>query len=94
MDARTKSSNEYVLGSAPEELARLDRQAAQIGPATRVLLQAAGIGTGMRVLDLGTGLGHVARMVAELVGPTAASSGSMPAEALWSRERTQAEPHT
>ncbi len=92
MDSRTKSSNEYVLGNAPEELARLDRQAAQIGPATRVLLQAAGIGTGMRVLDLGTGLGHVARMVAELVGPTGAvvgidRSGEVLAVA---RERTQA----
>ena len=79
MDPRTKSSNEYVLGSAPEELARLDRQAAQIGPA-------------MRVLDLGTGLGHMARMVAELVGPTGGVVGiDRSAEALAvARERTQA----
>jgi ubiquinone/menaquinone biosynthesis C-methylase UbiE len=58
----------YVLGSDHHELARLDRQADQIEPATRLLLQVAGIGPGMRVLDLGTGLGHVARLAGQLVG--------------------------
>ena len=60
----------YVLGNHPEELARLDRQAAAIERPTRMLLQTAGLAAGMRVLDLGTGLGHVARMAAEIVGPT------------------------
>lgn len=58
----------YVLGNDPDELDRLDRQAASIERPTRLLLQAAGIGRGMRVLDLGTGLGHVARLAGELVG--------------------------
>ncbi len=58
---------EYVLGSAPPEIARLDRQAAAIAGATDALLRAAGIARGMRVLDLGTGVGHVATQVAELV---------------------------
>lgn len=61
---------EYVLGSDPEEIARLDRQAASIAGASEGLLRSAGIGTGMRVLDLGTGLGHVARQALELVGPS------------------------
>ncbi len=61
---------DYVLGSDPAELARLDAQATQIAPATRTLLRAAGIRPGMRVLDLGTGLGHVAGELAELVGPS------------------------
>src|SRR5262252_421615 len=68
-DVRLMSENTYVLGSDPQELGRLDRQAAFIEPPTRLLLQAAGIAPGMRVLDLGTGLGHVARIAAELVGP-------------------------
>ena len=63
------SGNRYVLGSDEVELARLDRQAASIGPPTQLLLKAAGIGPGLRVLDLGTGLGHVARLAGQLVGP-------------------------
>ena len=59
----------YVLGSSDQEIERLDRQSASIEAATRLLLRAAGIAPGMRVLDLGTGLGHVAMMVADLVGP-------------------------
>lgn len=60
--------NTYVLGNDPAELARLDRQAAAIERATRLILGATGIRPGSRVLDLGTGLGHVARLAAELVG--------------------------
>ena len=58
----------YVLGNDPQELERLDRQAASIDRPTRLLMQAAGIRPGLRVLDLGTGLGHVARIAGELVG--------------------------
>ena len=64
-----------MLGHDSEELARLDRQAAAIAGATRLLLQAAGVAPRMRVLDLGTGLGHVARMVGELVGTEGAVVG-------------------
>ena len=60
--------NTYVLGNDPAELARLDRQAAAIERATRLILGATGIRPGSRVLDLGTGLGHVARLAGELVG--------------------------
>jgi SAM-dependent methyltransferase len=66
---------EYVLGSNPTEIARLDQQAAAIAGASDALLRAAGIGPGMRVLDLGTGLGHVAAQVAELVGPSGSVVG-------------------
>jgi 2-polyprenyl-3-methyl-5-hydroxy-6-metoxy-1,4-benzoquinol methylase len=70
------SENTYVLGSDEQELARLDRQAAFIAPATRLLLQAAGLAApGLRVLDLGTGLGHVARLAGQLVGPTGSVLG-------------------
>jgi SAM-dependent methyltransferase len=70
METTAAAGQKYVLGNHPEELARLDRQAASIERPTRLLLQAAGIAPGMRVLDLGTGLGHVARILAEMVGPT------------------------
>jgi len=69
------SEQDYVLGSNPAELERLDRQAANIERPTRTVLQSAGIHQGQRVLDLGTGLGHVARIAGELVGPDGAVVG-------------------
>ena len=82
----------YVLGSEPPELVRLDRQAAWLEPATRMLLRQAGVARGMRVLDLGTGLGHVARLAGDLVGHTGTVVGidrSAPALAA-ARQRTEA----
>ena len=64
-----QDTTSYVLGSSDQEIERLDRQSASIEGATRLLLRAAGITPGMRVLDLGTGIGHVAMLVADLVGP-------------------------
>jgi SAM-dependent methyltransferase len=93
MDAQPAASeNTYVLGSDREELVRLDRQAAFIEPATRLLLQAAGIGSGLRVLDLGTGLGHVARLAGQLVGRQGSVVGiDRAAQALAvARERVEA----
>ncbi len=65
----------YVLGHAPGELERLERQADLLRPITRRTLELAGVGPAMRVLDLGTGTGDVARMAAELVGPTGSVVG-------------------
>ena len=65
----TQQATTYVLGSSDQEIERLDRQSASIDSATRLLLRAAGIAPGMRVLDLGTGVGHVAMLIADLVGP-------------------------
>jgi len=64
------NSQGYALGSERHEIARLDAQSAFYEPATARFLAAAGIEPGMRVLDLGAGLGHVARLVAAVVGPT------------------------
>lgn len=65
----------YLLGSSDHEIDRLDAQSASIEAATRLLLRTAGIQPGMRVLDLGTGVGHVATLVAELVGRDGAVVG-------------------
>jgi len=88
----TEREHRYVLGSDPRELARLDRQAASLEPATRLLLQAAGLRPGLRVLDLGTGLGHVARLAGDLVGPSGSVVGiDRAAEALAvARQRAEA----
>src|SRR5262245_47424054 len=92
MTTQPPKKTEYVLGSEPPELVRLDRQAAWLEPATRWLLRQAGIAPGMRVLDLGTGLGHVARLAGDLVGQHGAVVGidrSGPALAA-ARQRTEA----
>ena len=92
MVSQPPKETDYVLGSEPPELVRLDRQAAWLEPATRLLLRQAGIAPGMRVLDLGTGLGHVARLAGELVGHQGAVVGidrSGPALAA-ARQRTEA----
>jgi SAM-dependent methyltransferase len=62
------NSQGYALGSERHEIARLDAQSAFYEPATARFLAAAGLEPGMRVLDLGTGLGHVARLIAALIG--------------------------
>jgi ubiquinone/menaquinone biosynthesis C-methylase UbiE len=64
-----QATTTYALGSSDHEIERLDRQSASIEAATRLLLRASGIEPGMRVLDLGTGIGHVAMLLAEMVGP-------------------------
>ncbi len=64
-----QTTTTYALGASDHEIERLDRQSASIESATRLLLRAAGIQPGMRVLDLGTGIGHVAMLIADLVGP-------------------------
>ena len=59
----------YQLGSADDELARLELQGRALSPATYMIFDAAGIRPGMRVLDLGCGVGDVAFVAADLVGP-------------------------
>lgn len=63
-------SVQYVLGHAPEELARLERQSAIFEAPTRALFARAGIAPGVRVLDVGCGGGDVSLLVADFVGPT------------------------
>lgn len=62
-------SVQYVLGHAPEELARLERQSAIFEAPTRALFTRAGIAPGARVLDVGCGGGDVSLLVADFVGP-------------------------
>lgn len=64
-----------MLGHTPTELNRLSAQARLIDPITRGFFVDAGIGPGMRVLDVGSGAGHVAFLVAGLVGPRGEVTG-------------------
>jgi SAM-dependent methyltransferase len=63
------AASAYVLGHTAGELRRLAIQASLIDPITRRFLAEGGITEGMRVLDIGSGGGHVAFIVADLVGP-------------------------
>lgn len=65
----------YVLGHSPDELARLERQAAIFEATTLLMLQRAGIGAGQRVLDLGCGAGDVSLLLSDFVGSTGAVVG-------------------
>jgi 2-polyprenyl-3-methyl-5-hydroxy-6-metoxy-1,4-benzoquinol methylase len=89
----TEQTSHYALGSSDAEIARLDAQSAAIDGATRLLLRAAGIERGMRVLDLATGLGHVATLVAELVGSEGAVVGIDTSAKLLAVARARAATH-
>jgi len=65
----SESDSGYELGSAGDELARLELQGRALAPATRMIFDAAAIRPGMRVLDLGCGVGDVAFVLSDLVGP-------------------------
>lgn len=60
----------YLLGHSDAETRRLNVQAELVNPMTRRMFVAAGLRPGMRVLDVGCGSGAVARLAAEMVGPT------------------------
>ena len=70
VDGEPSAASAYVLGHSNDELERLGRQAKLVDPMTRRFFRQAGIGPGMRVLDIGSGAGHVAFLLAELVGPS------------------------
>lgn len=83
----------YVLGHDPDELARLERQAAIYAAGTRALFVASGVGPGQRVLDLGCGAGDVSLLAAELVGRTGAVVGVDRAPAAVATARGRAAAH-
>jgi ubiquinone/menaquinone biosynthesis C-methylase UbiE len=69
MTEHTKQQ-QYALGSTPAEHERLAWQAERFDPFTERFFREAGISAGQRVLDLGSGAGHVAMLVARIVGPS------------------------
>jgi len=69
------AQNLYVLGHKAQELKRLNRQAALVGPFTQRFFESAGISSGMRVLDVGCGGGDVSRLIRQLVGEDGAVVG-------------------
>jgi ubiquinone/menaquinone biosynthesis C-methylase UbiE len=69
------SGPHYLLGHAPAELARLQRQGALFEDLTRESLLAAGLQPGWRVLDIGCGAGDVSLLAAAIVGGTGSVIG-------------------
>ncbi len=66
---------EYVLGTGPEELARLGLQHGLWSDAAHALWRKAQIQPGQRVLDVGCGPGYVSFDMARIVGSTGAVVG-------------------
>jgi SAM-dependent methyltransferase len=63
--------SEYILDQAfPTERERLEAMAVHWDPPTRRLIEALEIGPGDHCLEVGAGTGTVARILADLVGPT------------------------
>ncbi|MEU0464906.1 MULTISPECIES: class I SAM-dependent methyltransferase [Amycolatopsis] len=89
----TTTETPYLLGNEPDELRRLEEQAAALAPATRAILALAGIEPGMRVLDLGTGAGDVAFELSRVVGPSGSVVGiDQSSKALrWAASRCEAQ---
>jgi SAM-dependent methyltransferase len=67
--------NVYALGNTPAEHERLAWQAARFDPYSERFFREAGISENQRVLDLGSGAGHVAMLIARIVGPSGAVVG-------------------
>lgn len=68
MTDSTGHSDEYVLGTDAEELARLGIQHRLWADSAHALWKRGGIGRGSRVLDVGCGPGYAARDIAQLIG--------------------------
>src|SRR5262245_59558357 len=71
----TSADEDYVLGHAPPEIARLIRQASVFERSTRRFYEDIGLAPGMKVLDVGTGAGDGALIAAEFVGPSGSVVG-------------------
>ena len=67
--ARSDASHCYAIRGGKEGKKRLDLLARVMLPTTMELLDRAGLIRGMNCLDVGCGGGHVARLIAGIVGP-------------------------
>ena len=88
---RARRRDDYVLGSAGNELRRLQTLSLLYRDVTRRWLERAGIGPGMSVVDVGCGPGDVTLLVGDLVGPTGSVTGVDSSPEALARARTRAE---
>lgn len=88
---RAGRRDDYVLGSAGNELRRLQTLSLLYRDVTRRWLERAGIGPGMSVVDVGCGPGDVTLLVGDLVGPTGSVTGVDSSPEALARARTRAE---
>src|SRR5213080_4302867 len=67
--ARSDASHRYAIRGGKEGKKRLDLLARVMLPTTMQLLDRVGLIRGMKCLDVGCGGGHVALLMARMVGP-------------------------
>ena len=73
---RTEAPHGYAIRGGREGKERLDLLARVMLPTTMQLLDRAGLTRGMKCLDVGCGGGHVARLMAGIVGPEGRVTGT------------------
>src|SRR3712207_6564628 len=59
----------FAVGRSCGETARLQRQAEELAPQSRVLLERTALGPGQRAIDAGCGPRGILEMLVEFVGP-------------------------
>jgi SAM-dependent methyltransferase len=73
---RSETQNHYAIRGGKEGKDRLDLVARVMLPTTLQLLDRAGLSRGMKCLDVGCGGGHVAVLMAGIVGPEGRAIGT------------------
>ncbi len=87
----SETSQRYAMRGGQEGKKRLDLLASVMLPTTMQLLDRVGLIRGMKCLDIGCGGGHVALLMASMVGPEGRVIGTDTDEEILTLARKEAE---